>query len=173
DGLPGRRSLDDSGHDDFHAPAMKGLNTEGVLKACGDGSLEALWLVGADPLVEWHDRTQGERALETVPFLVVQAHSAGEAMAFASVVLPMTAPAEQDGTYTSAERRVQRLRPILPPEGEAKPAWRIFSEMSLRLRPETPLFNPGDVMERIAREVPVFEAAHFAIIPSEGALLDS
>jgi predicted molibdopterin-dependent oxidoreductase YjgC len=83
----------------------------------------------------------------------------------------MTAPAEADGTYTNLERRVQRLRQVLSPKGETKPAWRIFSEVGLRIRPETPLFNPSEVMGRIASEVPAFAGVSYDQLGGEGFLL--
>lgn len=142
-----------------------GLSTWQILEGCKDGKIEALWLVEADPS-STHDA-----ALETVPFLVYQGTLENEAMAYASVVLPMAAPAEQDGTWTNCEGRVQRFRQAIAPPGEAKPAWRVFAECLLRARPSTPFFNPGEVMEEIARVHPVFAPAQYSLLPEEGALV--
>ncbi len=148
-----------------------GKNSKQILEAAASGELKALWLLGVDPFEAYPDRDLVQRALENVEFLVYQGIAESEAFHYASVVLPQTAPAEQDGTYTNCERRVQRMRPILDPKGEAKPAWRIFSEIFVRLRPSTPFFNPGEVMEEIAIKHLEFGAARYSVLPVEGALL--
>jgi NADH-quinone oxidoreductase subunit G len=152
-------------------PTEPGLGTRGILEGCIEGTVQALWLVGDDPLLHYHDRAFVERALESVPFLVVQSTNESEAMPYASVVLPMAAPAETDGTFTNMEGRVQRFRKILPPLEESKPSWRIFAEMIVRVRPETPLFNPKDIMDAICGEVPAFDGAQYDSLPHDGMLL--
>lgn len=155
---------------DDASPAV-GLGTHGILAGCEDGSVQALWLVDADPLSLWHDSKLVKQALETVPFLVYQGPLNTDAAAFASIVLPMCAPAEANGSYTNLERRVQRMERILEPPSEAKPAWRIFSEVGLRIRPQTPKFNASEVFDEIARNVAAFNGLSFENLPPEGALL--
>jgi NADH-quinone oxidoreductase subunit G len=150
-----------------------GLNTHEILEACADGRIRALWIVNNDPLALHHDRDLVVRALENVEFLVFQGVAECEAMHYASIVLPQTAAAECDGTFTNVEGRVQRFGRILAPIGEAKPAWRIFSEILLRLRPATPMFNPGEVMDEIAAALPGFAGARYDVIPQEGYLIGS
>lgn len=148
-----------------------GLGTHGILRAAANGELDALWLVGCDPFAQHPDGDLVRRALETVPFLVVQHYEETEATAYASIALPATAPAEQDGTYTSAERRVQRIAPILPAKGDAKPVWRALEQLSLRANPRTPLFNAREVMDEIATAAPEFAAARYAELDGEGVVL--
>jgi NADH-quinone oxidoreductase subunit G len=151
--------------------SVVGRDTDEILQGCIDGAIQALWLVNADVFGRYKDQELLRQAIEAVPFLVVQGTHATEADAYASVVLPQAAPAESDGTFTNVEGRVQRFRQILQPKGQAKPGWRIFSEISLRLRPETPFFNPGEVMHRIAEEVPAFVPARYSVLPEEGVVL--
>ncbi|HEY0867027.1 MAG TPA: NADH-quinone oxidoreductase subunit NuoG [Fimbriimonas sp.] len=144
---------------------------EDVLRGCAEGSIRALWLAGVDPYEAFRDRDLVTRALETVDFLVVQGTNENEATGYASVVLPQTAPAEQDGSYTNVEGRVQRIRPILKPFGESKPAWRIFSEVAVRAKAQTPFFNPGEVMERLSQVVPSFNGLRYGELGGEGFVL--
>src|SRR2546425_101056 len=51
----------------------------------------------------------------------------------AHVFLPAAALAEKEGTFTNSERRVQRVRPALPPPGEARPDWWITCELAKRV----------------------------------------
>lgn len=131
-------------------------STQKIVEGCASGSIEALWLLNADPFALHSDRDQVEKALENVGFLVVQAANENDALPFASVVLPMAAPAESDGTYVNCERRLQEIKAVLPPKGEAKTAWRIASELLLRSGIGKPYFNPGEVLDEIRASVPAF-----------------
>ena len=148
-----------------------GKNTRQILEGCIGGAINALWIVGCNPLDEYSDRALVQRALESVDFLVVQDHTESEITAYASVVLPMTAPTETEGTYTNVERRVQRFGQVLSPKGEAKPSWRIFSELSLRITPATPMFNTSDAFDKLGSEVPAFASVKYDELHGEGVVL--
>ncbi len=148
------------------------LDTHGILQACAEGKIRALWLAGLDLFQAYPDRVLVEKALENVEFLVVQGPMSNESVPYASVALPSTAPAEMDGTYTNLERRVQRMKPVLRPKGEAKPTWKIFSELGLRLKSEAPFFNAGEIMAEIAREIPAFAGMDYDALEGEGRLLN-
>jgi len=166
--LPGGRTILEG-----LGPKKTGLGTHGILSGCAEGKVKALWLAGVNPFAHHPDHGRIEAALENVGFLVVQDVRETEAMAYASVVLPMTAPAEMDGSYTNLERRVQRLATILPALGDAKPAWRAFVELGLRIKPSTPLFNAGEVMDAIAEVAPAFAACAYPNLEGEGVVLAS
>jgi NADH-quinone oxidoreductase subunit G len=146
-------------------------DTHGILRGCADGSIKALWLAGCDPFALHPDTDLVKKALESVDSLVVQDVIETEAVHYASVVLPDCAPAEQDGSYTNLERRVQRFRPALTSLGESKPAWRIYSELLLRIKPHAPAFSPEDVMVEIAEKVPAFRGIRLDDLPAEGQVL--
>ncbi len=153
------------------AASNPGLNTRQILEAARDGKLKALWLVNTDLLNEFPDRELVEAALENVPFLVVQHWRQVETCAFASVVLPMTLPAEQDGTYTNYERRVQLMRQVLPENTDAKPSWRIFAEMMVRVDPIRPPFNSRDVLAEIASTVAGWSGVDYGALDGEGVIV--
>lgn len=153
------------------ADPKAGLNTTEILKAAAASKIKCLWLVGCDPLNEIADRDLVQSALENVETLVVVHSQQVESCHYASVVLPMALPAEQDGTYTSSERRVQRMGQILQPLGDAKAPWRIFTECLLRIKPATPAFNPREIMEDIVAEVPAFAGADYDNLSGEGVIL--
>ena len=150
---------------------QRGRATEEVMRAAAGGQVGALWLVGCDPIHDFHDRALATAALESVPFLVVQDVRMTDSARYASVVLPMAAPAEQEGTYTNCARRVQRMRQVVPAPGDAKPAWRIFSECMVRALDVVPYFNPREVRSSIAQEHPAYARATEAALDGEGALL--
>ena len=152
-------------------PGPGGLDTKGILEGCVDGTIKLLWLAGVDPLTSYHDKELVKAALENVDFLVVQDVLETEVLGYASVVLPATAPSETDGTYTNIERRVQRSKQVLPITGESKPIWRSVVELSLRLKPEAPVFNASEVMERIAKDIPAFASVSYETITEDGQFL--
>lgn len=162
-------ALPDSGVDT--ASVAGGKNTKQILEACVSGEITSLWLVGCDILNEYPDRDLVERALENVETLVVTDFRATETASYASLILPMALPAEQDGTYTSSERRVQLMKQILPAPGDAKPVWRIMTEAFLRAKPGVPSFNPAEIMNEIAAEHPGFAGAKYDALPENGHLL--
>jgi len=85
----------------------------------------------------------------------------------------MAAPGEAEGTFTNLERRVQRMKAILPSRGDAKAGWRVFEELVLRLRPEQPMFSPKEILARISAEIPAFEGVSHESIGAEGFVLGS
>ncbi len=156
---------------DAQPEGEQGMDTHAILTAAANGELDALWLLGCDPFALHFDRDLLARALANVPFLVVQDIAASEATNYASVVLPMTAPAEQDGTYTNCEGRVQRMKAILPTKGDAEPAWKVFEELAIRIKPRTPLFNAREVIEEMSRTLPAFAGVRYENLDGEGVLL--
>lgn len=150
---------------------QQGRNTHQILEACERGEVQNLWLAGIDLFAEFGDRDRVIRALENVEFLVVQDWHETETTAFASVVLPMTAPTEAEGSYTNVEGRLQVVRAVLPAQGEAKPAWKVANEIGLRLRPAAPLFNAREVLARIAEQNSAFASAPLAYENPEGIFL--
>ena len=151
-------------------PQSGGKNTREMLEAAAKGELKALILVGCDPLANPDLRELAERAYENVDFLAVLDSEQAEACSFASVILPMALPAEQDGSYVNVERRVQWMGQILTPPGEAKAPWRVFTEMMMRVQPGAPAFNPREILERVGQAHPLFSDLTPAALAGEGLL---
>jgi predicted molibdopterin-dependent oxidoreductase YjgC len=152
-------------------PSADGWNTHQMLQGAIEGTIKSLWLVGVDPFNVGLDEDTVRRALESVEFLVVQHWTQNDATPYASVVLPMTTPIEAAGSYTNLERRVQWMGTVLPAPGDAKPAWRTFSDLSMRVQPRTPFFNAGEVLGRLAQQVPAFQGVSEAAASGEGYAL--
>lgn len=159
DALPGRQPA-----------TTPGRNTHEILRDCIGGEVDALWCIG-DPLFRHPNRRLVEDAIEAVPFLVYQGVATSEVMEYASLILPMEAPAEHDGTYTNVEGRVQRMQQVVANPGDGKPAWRIFNELFVHMVPGRPYFNASEIMATIAAEVPAFSEASYDKLPAEGATL--
>lgn len=173
--LPGYASIEDADARNRFAqawnmpiPTEPGLTTEGILQACLQGKICALYLAGANPLIEYHDPSLAERALRACEFVVVQDSHMTETAEYADLLLPACTVAESEGTYTNWERRVQRFWRALEAPGESKPDWLIFAELWLRQTRQTPPFNPREVMCEIASLVPPYAQCTYAELGETG-----
>jgi predicted molibdopterin-dependent oxidoreductase YjgC len=99
-------------------PAAVGLTATEMSEAMIDGTLEAMWVMGENPVMSDPNMGHARKACDSVKFLVVQDIFLTETAELADVVLPAAAYAEKEGTFTNTERRVQRVRQaVLPPKG--------------------------------------------------------
>jgi NADH-quinone oxidoreductase subunit G len=114
-----------------------------------DGEVKGLYVVGSDPIGD------GEK-LPKADFVVVQELFLTATAKQADVVLPALSWAERDGTFTNAERRVQRYYKALPPTGQAKADWDIFRLVAEKCGVKWPFFGAEGVMNDIAAKVPAY-----------------
>jgi NADH-quinone oxidoreductase chain G len=112
------------------APADGGLSTGEMLQGVLDGTIQALYVMAANPLVEYPSAEKARQALEKAPFLVVQDLFLTETANLAHVVLPTVTVAERNCTLTNVEGRVQRTVRALDPRGAAKEDWKILSMLA-------------------------------------------
>ncbi len=110
----------------------RGITKVSALDGCGD-KIRAMFIDGENTLISDPDRHHGEKALRSLDFLVVADIFLTETAALADVVFPATSWGETDGVCTNTERRVQRLRQVVPPPGQARPDWWIISQLATRL----------------------------------------
>jgi predicted molibdopterin-dependent oxidoreductase YjgC len=105
-----------------------------MFEAMERGDLRTLYVIGENPAQSEADAHRARRLLSGLDFLVVQDIVMTRTAELADVVLPSSASwCESEGTVTSSERRVQRVRKALDPPGEARDdAW-ILAELARRL----------------------------------------
>mgnify|MGYP005836128689 CR=1 FL=1 len=114
-------------------PAENGLTVVEAMHAAAEGKVRAMYIMGENPMLSDPNIGHVEEALRALDFLVVQDIFLSETAQLAHVVLPAASWLEKDGTFTSTERRVQLIRPVLPAPGEALPDWKITGEIGARL----------------------------------------
>jgi formate dehydrogenase major subunit len=115
-------------------PARRGWHISEMFEAMEEGKLRTLFVVGENPAQSEADATKTRRLLEGLDHMVVQDIFATKTAEMADVVLPAAAGwAETEGTVTSSERRVQRVRKALDPPGEAMDDLRILAAIARRL----------------------------------------
>ena len=86
-----------------------GLTQPEMLNSAYNGDLKALYIVGENPMLSHPDINHVRESLRNLEFLVVQDVFLSETAKLADVILPAASFAEKDGTFTSTERRVQRV----------------------------------------------------------------
>lgn len=111
-----------------------GLHLTLMFEAMGRGELTGLYVIGENPADSEADVEHARRLLEGLDHLVVQDIFLTRTAELADVVLPASvAWAESEGTVTSSERRVQRVRAAVPPPGEARHDHEILGELARRM----------------------------------------
>jgi predicted molibdopterin-dependent oxidoreductase YjgC len=110
----------------------RGITKVTALERCGD-TIFAMLIDGENTVVSDPDRAHGEHALKSLDHLVVIDIFLTETAALADVVLPATAWGETDGNFANSERRIQRVRRAVTPQGAAKPDWWIISAIANRM----------------------------------------
>jgi formate dehydrogenase alpha subunit len=137
-------------------PARPGLTLMEMMKAIGEGRIKALFVLGENPLLTDPDSAKVRRELSNLDILVVQDIFLTETAEVAHVVLPGVSFAEKDGTFTNTERRVQRVRAAISPLGDARPDWRILTDLASRLGLPMPYQSPEAIMAEIAGLTPSY-----------------
>jgi len=146
-----------------------GLTHVEIFDAIDNGTVKALYQVGENPVLSEADANHVKEALEKIDFYVVQDIFLTESAMYADVVLPAASFAEKDGTFTNTERRVQRVRKVIPPVGESKSDWLIVSEIAKRM--EAPGFefsNSSEIMDEINRVTPSYAGITYDRIEKNG-----
>ncbi|HKL25778.1 MAG TPA: NADH-quinone oxidoreductase subunit NuoG [Desulfuromonadales bacterium] len=149
-------------------PGDKGMGAQAMLEAAGQGKLGALYVVGEDPVAAYPDRDKVEKALEQVPFLVVQDIFLSSTAAKADVVLPAASFAEKEGTFTNAERRIQRVRAGIPKPGQARTDGEIIGQLDNKLGGSLAFTGPAAIFAEIGKDTPAYAAFDYDQIGPQG-----
>ncbi len=133
---------------------VAGMTAPAMIDAAAQGSLDVLYVIGADPATDIADRNRWTEARSHLSFLVVHDAFLTETARNADVVLPVLVSAEKDGTVSNLEGRIQRVQPAVPGPGEARGDWQILSALSQRFA--RPLGYSGweEIFEEMAALIP-------------------
>ena len=137
-------------------PSQPGVTVTGAISKMIAGEIKALYIMGENPMISDPDMSHTEKALKNLGFLVVQDIFLTETARLADVVLPGVSFAEKNGTFTSTERKVQRVRKAIEPVGSSRPDWKIITELSSHLGYKMDYPSPREVMDEIAKLTPSY-----------------
>lgn len=112
-------------------PSKRGWHLTQMFEAMQARKMRGLYVIGENPAQSEADVAQAIETLRGLDFLVVQDIFLTATAQLADVVFPAAADwAEGEGTVTSSERRVQRVRPAMHPPGEARTDIAIMSHLA-------------------------------------------
>ena len=114
-------------------PPKPGLDNHQMIDAIHEGKLKAMYMFGEEMSLVDSNANYVDAALAKLDFFVVQEIFFSETCRFADVILPACPSLEKEGTFTSTERRIQRLYQVLEPLGESRPDWQIIKDVANRL----------------------------------------
>jgi formate dehydrogenase major subunit len=146
-----------------------GLRIPNMLDEAVEGHFKGLYIQGediaqSDP--DTHHVTAGLRAMECV---VIQDLFLNETAKYAHVFLPGSSFLEKDGTFTNAERRINRVRRVMAPlAGLAD--WEATMALSNALGFPMRYAHPSEIMDEVAALTPSFAGVSYAKLDAMGSL---
>lgn len=146
-----------------------GMRIPNMLDAAVMGEFKALFVQGED-LAQSDPNTQHvQRALESMELVIVQDLFLNETARYAHVFLPGTSFLEKDGTFTNAERRINRVRPVMASK-TGKQEWEVTCDLATALGYPMHYDSSSQIMDEIAGLTPTFAGVSFSLLDEVGSV---
>ncbi len=146
-----------------------GLRIPNMLAEAVGGAFRGLFVQGEDLAQSDPNTRHVADALRSLDCLVVQDLFHNETSAFAHVFLPGTSFLEKDGTYTNAERRINRVRPVMA-SAAGLSEWETVCRLATRMGYPMQYPNAAAIMDEIAALTPTFAGVSFAKLDRDGGM---
>ena len=146
-----------------------GLRIPNMFTAAIEGSFKGMFVQGEDIAQSDPNTQHVTDALQSLECLVVQDLFLNETAAFAHVFLPGTSFLEKDGTFTNAERRINRVRPAMRPRSGLS-EWEAVCRLAAAMGYPMHYDSAAAIMDEIARVTPTFKGVSFARLDAAGSL---
>ena len=137
-------------------PSTKGLDNHEMISAIYDGKVKAMYLFGEEISLVDSNSNYVDSGIARLEFFVVQDIFFSNSCQYADVVLPASPSLEKEGTFTSTERRIQRLYEVFEPLEGSRPDWRIIQDVANRLGAGWEYSHPSEIYREIASLTPTF-----------------
>ncbi|HEY0638589.1 MAG TPA: formate dehydrogenase subunit alpha [Pseudonocardiaceae bacterium] len=174
--LPGYRHVSDDGVREVYeqlwgVPILPepGLRIPNMFDAALDGTFRALYVQGEDLAQSDPNTRHVTAALSAMDLVVVQDLFLNETAKYAHVFLPGTSFLEKDGTFTNAERRINRVRPVMAPR-TGRHEWQIVCEVARAMGYPMDYPSSAAIMDEIALTTPTFAGVSFATLDRVGSV---
>jgi formate dehydrogenase major subunit len=132
-----------------------------MVDAIHENKLKAMYLFGEEMSLVDSNANYVAEAFSKLEFFVVQDVFFSATCRFADVVLPACPSLEKEGTFTSTERRIQRLYQVFEPLAHSRPDWRIVQDIANRLGAGWSYEHPSQIMDEIASVTPLFAGVNY------------
>ncbi|MBK9741013.1 MAG: formate dehydrogenase subunit alpha [Actinobacteria bacterium] len=149
--------------------ADPGLRIPNMLDAALGGSFKAIFIQGEDLAQSDPNTAHVKAALAAMDLVIVQDLFLNETASLAHVFLPGTSFLEKDGTFTNAERRINRVRPIMPSRtGMAE--WEVACALATAMGYPMHYDSAAQIMDEIAGLTPTFAGVSFDLLDRVGSV---
>jgi len=151
-------------------PKEPGLTIVEMMNAAAEGKLKGMYIMAENPMLSDPDVNHVREALQNLNFLVVQDIFLSETAELADLVLPGSSYAERDGTVTSTDRSVQRMRKVVEPPGNAWPDWKIIYQVAKHCGGSGFDYHepvPESVFTEMAGLTPIYAGISYSRLESE------
>ncbi|MBO9533172.1 MAG: NADH-quinone oxidoreductase subunit NuoG [Solirubrobacteraceae bacterium] len=138
----------------LRAVAHPGRDLPGIAEGLAGSELDALIALGVDPIADLQGRAAWRQALGASHLIAVSSFLTEGVAGYAAVVFPQEAPAEQEGTLTHPDGRVQRARPAVRRPDGIRSGWWVLAQLAARLGDRTTLHTAGMAFAELTAEVP-------------------
>ncbi|MEE9254236.1 MAG: formate dehydrogenase subunit alpha, partial [Pseudomonadales bacterium] len=174
--FPGYRPVeDDAVRGDFEADwgveldGVRGWRIPNMMDhACG-GDFKGIYIQGEDVAQSDPNTHHIEEALASMECIIVQDLFLNETARFAHVFFPGTSFLEKDGTFINAERRINRVRPVMKPATGLQ-EWEVTQKLANALGYPMSYPSASEIMDEIARLTPDFAGVSFDMLDANGSV---
>ena len=149
--------------------AQPGLRIPNMLDAALAGQFKGMYCQGEDIVQSDPNTLHVTSALSQLDCLVVQDIFLNETAKYAHVFLPGSSFLEKDGTFTNAERRINRVRKIMTPLGQYAD-WEATQKLAQAFGYPMNYAHPSEIMDEIARLTPTFAGVSYAKLDEYGSV---
>ncbi len=146
-----------------------GLRISNMLDAAVEGTFKGLYIQGEDIAQSDPNTKHVSAGLAGMECVVVQDLFLNETASFAHVFLPGSSFLEKDGTFVNAERRISRVRKVMPPKAGFAD-WEITVKLSETLGYPMNYAHPSEIMDEIARLTPTFSGVSYEKLDRLGSV---
>ncbi|MDH7971870.1 formate dehydrogenase subunit alpha [Sphingomonas sp. AR_OL41] len=146
-----------------------GLRIPNMLDAAVDGSFKGIYIQGEDILQSDPDTRHVSAGLAAMECVVVHDLFLNETANYAHVFLPGSTFLEKNGTFTNAERRIQRVRKVMTPRNGYED-WEITQLLAQALGYDMAYEHPSQIMDEIAALTPSFAGVSFTRLDELGSV---
>ena len=146
-----------------------GLRIPNMLDAAVEGTFKGIYIQGEDIAQSDPNTKHVTAGLESMECVVVQDLFLNETAAYAHVFFPGTSFLEKDGTFTNAERRINRVRQVRAPM-QGKDEWQVVAELAQAMGYPMSYASASDIMDEIARVTPTFKGVSFEKLDRLGSV---
>ncbi|MBO0663267.1 formate dehydrogenase subunit alpha [Jiella sp. MQZ9-1] len=146
-----------------------GLRIPNMFDAAVEGTFKGLYCQGEDILQSDPDTKHVSAGLEALELLIVHDLFLNETANYANVFLPGSSFLEKNGTFTNAERRINRVRKVMSPKNGYED-WQVTQMLAQAIGMDMTYADPSEIMAEIAATTPSFANVTYDLLDEKGSV---